>query len=69
VIERVQFQVWEEEQSIARRDNFRRIEEKSMQNTNAEVGTGNCRALTEMKLVLQPLECGSAQTRVNHKEK
>jgi RNA polymerase sigma-70 factor (ECF subfamily) len=30
-------QVWEEEQSIARRDNFRGIEEKSMQNTNAEV--------------------------------
>jgi RNA polymerase sigma-70 factor, ECF subfamily len=39
VIERVQFQVWEEEQSITRRDNFHRIEEKSMQNTNAYVGT------------------------------
>jgi RNA polymerase sigma factor (sigma-70 family) len=38
VIKPVQFQVWEEEQSIARRDNFRRIEEKSMQNTNAQVG-------------------------------
>jgi RNA polymerase sigma-70 factor (ECF subfamily) len=38
VIKRVQFQVWEEEQSIARRDNLRRIEEKRMQNTNAEVG-------------------------------
>jgi RNA polymerase sigma-70 factor (ECF subfamily) len=33
VIERVQFEVWEEEPSIAR------IEEKSMQNTNAYVGT------------------------------
>jgi hypothetical protein len=30
--------VCEEELSIARRDNLRRIEEKSMQNTNAEVG-------------------------------
>jgi hypothetical protein len=31
-------QVCEEELSIARCDNSRRIEEKSMQNTNAEVG-------------------------------
>jgi hypothetical protein len=39
VIEWVQFQVWAEEQSITHRDNFHRIEEKSMQNTNAYVGT------------------------------
>jgi RNA polymerase sigma-70 factor (ECF subfamily) len=32
-------QVWEEEQSIARRDKFRRNEEKSMPDTNAYVAT------------------------------
>jgi RNA polymerase sigma-70 factor (ECF subfamily) len=39
VIEQVQFQVREEEQWIACRDNVRGIEEKSMQNTNAYIGT------------------------------
>jgi hypothetical protein len=38
-LNRFQFQVWQEEQSFTRRENLRGIEEYSMQNTNAEVGT------------------------------
>jgi RNA polymerase sigma-70 factor (ECF subfamily) len=49
-------QVREEEQSITRRDNFRRIEEKSMQNTNAKVGADERNEIPSGEGAAQQLE-------------
>jgi RNA polymerase sigma-70 factor (ECF subfamily) len=55
-LNRFQFQVWQEEQSITRRENLRGIEEYSMQNTNAEVGTNERDEIPREKGAAQQLE-------------